>query len=146
MNHIELLTCSIIITLVRGSLGTLQWLQEVCSDLEDRSEVRGLGFTATCSLVVMGPRGQPVTVSLSHDPQRNIILWQDHRAVREAEEINAGGHGVLRFVGGQISPEMQPPKLLWLRRHLREECWQRAEHFFDLADFLTYKATGATSR
>ena len=94
----------------------------------------------------MDTSGEPVTVSLSRDPQWNIILWQDHRAVGEAEEINAGGHGVLKFVGGQISPEMQPPKLLWLKRNLYKECWGRAGHFFDLADFLTYKATGATSR
>lgn len=94
----------------------------------------------------MGAGGEPVSVSLSHDPERNIILWQDHRAVQEAEEINAAGHGVLKFVGGQISPEMQPPKLLWLKRNLCEECWKRAAHFFDLADFLTYKATGDTSR
>ena len=122
------------------------FLQEICSGLQSPSEVGGLGFTATCSLVAMGHDGQPVTVSLSHNPERNVILWQDHRAVQEAEEINAGGHGVLKFVGGQISPEMQPPKLLWLKRNLREDCWERARHFFDLADFLTYKATGATTR
>ena len=108
--------------------------------------MRGLGFTATCSLVAVDSLGYPVTVSLSGDPQRNVILWQDHRAIQEAEEINKKSHGVLKFVGGQISPEMQPPKLLWLKRNLHTECWKKAGHFFDLADYLTYKATGATSR
>jgi ribulose kinase len=91
-------------------------------------------------------KGEPVTVSLSRNPCRNVVLWQDHRAIQEAEEINERGHGVLQFVGGRISPEMQPPKLLWLRRNLRRECWDRAGHFFDLADYLTFRATGATSR
>lgn len=92
--------------------------------------------------------GHPVTVSLSQDPERNVILWQDHRAVREAEEINSHlpPHPVLRYVGGKISPEMEPPKLLWLKQHLHEVCWKKAAHFFDLADYLTYRATGATSR
>ena len=107
-----------------------------------------MGFDATCSLAVVDAYGHPVTVSLSRDPERNVILWQDHRAVREAEEINSHllPHPVLRYVGGKISPEMEPPKLLWLKRHLHEVCWKKAAHFFDLADYLTYRATGATSR
>jgi len=120
--------------------------QEVCSGLASPSAVKGLGFTSTCSLVAVDTSGAPVTVSLSRDPQRNVILWQDHRAVGEASEINERGHGVLRFVGGQISPEMQPPKLLWLKRNLRTECWEKAGHFFDLSDYLTYRATGFPSR
>ena len=52
------------------------------------------------------------------DPQRNVVLWQDHRAATETEEINSlHHHPVLRCVGGALSPEMQPPKLLWLKRH-----------------------------
>lgn len=92
--------------------------------------------------------GHPVTVSLSQDPERNVILWQDHRAVREADEINSHlpPYPVLQYVGGKISPEMEPPKLLWLKQHLHEVCWKKAAHFFDLADYLTYRATGATSR
>ena len=54
--------------------------------------------------------GEPITVSLSGDPQRNVILWKDHRAITEANEINKLGHPVLKFVGGSISPEMEPPK------------------------------------
>lgn len=108
--------------------------------------MKGIGFDATCSLVAVDSSGLPVTVSISKDPQRNIILWQDHRAVKEANEINSTKHPVLSFVGSCISPEMQSPKLLWLKRHLREDCWKKAAHFFDLADYLTYKATSATVR
>ena len=80
------------------------------------------------------------------DPNRNVILWQDHRAKQEAIEINSLHHPVLRYVGGALSPEMQPPKLLWLKKHLRQDCWERAGYFFDLADYLTYRATGVCSR
>ncbi|HEY7842622.1 MAG TPA: FGGY-family carbohydrate kinase [Bradyrhizobium sp.] len=107
--------------------------------------VKGIGFDATCSLVVLSSDGAPVTVSGSGDINRNVIVWMDHRAVTEAREINDTQDDVLRYVGGSISPEMEVPKLLWLRRHLRAS-FDVAGHFFDLADFLSFRATGSLAR
>ena len=107
--------------------------------------VRGVGFDATCSLVVLAPDGAPVSVSSSGDARRNVIVWMDHRATAEAREINETQDEVLRYVGGSISPEMEIPKLKWLKRHLRQS-FDAAGHFFDLADFLSYRATGSLAR
>jgi D-ribulokinase len=107
--------------------------------------VKGIGFDATCSLVVLAANGVPLTVSSSADPHRNVIVWMDHRAIAEAQAINETGDDVLRYVGGSISPEMEMPKLLWLKRHLRSS-FDAAGHFFDLADYLTYRATGSLKR
>lgn len=111
----------------------------------DPAQVAGIGFDATCSLVVLGTEGTPLAVGPSNDPNRNIIVWMDHRAVAQAERINAIGHAVLRYVGGMISPEMQTPKLLWLREN-RPDTFNAAWQFFDLADFLTWRATGSLAR
>lgn len=108
-------------------------------------DVVGIGFDATCSLVVLGAGGQPLPVGPSEDAARNIIVWMDHRAVGQAERINAEGHPVLAYVGGRISPEMETPKLLWLREN-RPEVFDAAGAFFDLADFLTWRATGDDAR
>ncbi|MEL7150840.1 MAG: FGGY-family carbohydrate kinase [Pseudomonadota bacterium] len=107
--------------------------------------IKGIGFDATCSLVVLDQDGAALPVGPSNDPSRNIIVWMDHRAMAEAEEINATGHKVLSYVGGTISPEMQSPKLLWLKRNM-PETFAKARHFFDLTDFLTWKATGSLAR
>lgn len=109
------------------------------------SQVKGIGFDATCSLVVLDPAGNPLSVSTSGDPQRNVIVWMDHRAVEQAQRISATGDDVLRHVGGVISPEMETPKLLWLKQHL-PATYRDAGHFFDLADYLSYRATGALAR
>src|SRR6516164_3357545 len=45
--------------------------------------VSGIGFDATCSLVVLAPDGAPVSVSGSGDAKRNVIVWMDHRATAE---------------------------------------------------------------
>ena len=107
--------------------------------------VKGIGFDATCSLVVLDGRGAPLTVSTSGDNQRNVIVWMDHRASAEARLINETQDEVLRYVGGSISPEMEIPKLLWLKRHLRQS-FERAGHFFDLADYLAGRAAGSLVR
>ncbi len=107
--------------------------------------VRGIGFDATCSLVVLDADGAPVSVNRDGEDARNVVVWMDHRAIAEAADIDATGSAVLRYVGGRISPEMETPKLLWLKRNL-PETWRRAAHFLDLPDFLTWRATGALSR
>jgi FGGY-family pentulose kinase len=107
--------------------------------------VGGIGFDATCSLVVRDRKGEPLPVSAGSEPQWDTIVWLDHRAKEETERCNATGHRVLDFVGGAISPEMETPKLMWLKRHVPES-WARAGHFFDLADFLTWRATGSAKR
>jgi D-ribulokinase len=107
--------------------------------------VKGVGFDATCSLVVLDGARNPLSVSASGDPQRNVIVWMDHRAIAEAGRISETGDDVLRHVGGVISPEMETPKLLWLKRHL-PATWRDAGHFLDLADYLSYRATGSLAR
>ncbi|MCJ9670666.1 MULTISPECIES: FGGY-family carbohydrate kinase [unclassified Neorhizobium] len=109
------------------------------------SAVAGIGVDATCSLVVVNADGMPVSVSPSGEADRNVIVWMDHRAAGEAAEINGRRHEVLRYVGGKISPEMETPKLLWLKRNLPRS-FADAGHFFDLADYLTFRATGSLSR
>jgi D-ribulokinase len=111
----------------------------------DAGAVVGIGFDATCSLVVLGEGGTPLAVGPSDDPSRNIIVWMDHRAVDQAERINELGHEVLRYVGGRISPEMETPKLLWLQEN-RPATFDAAWQFFDLADFLTWRSTGDLAR
>ncbi|MGP0857506.1 FGGY-family carbohydrate kinase [Serratia sp. CY84636] len=127
--------------------------QAVCNAVRDAVnqadinpiQVKGLGFDATCSLVVLDKEGKPLTVSPSGRTEQNIIVWMDHRAIAQAERINATKHRVLDFVGGIISPEMQTPKLLWLKQHM-PTTWANAGYLFDLPDFLTWRATQDATR
>lgn len=108
-------------------------------------DIAGISFDATCSLVVLDKRNQPLAVNEENDHTRNVIVWMDHRALEETEAINAGRHEVLQFVGGRLSPEMETPKLLWLKKHL-PAIWQKAGQFFDLADYLTWRASDKATR
>jgi D-ribulokinase len=127
--------------------------QAVCASVREAmaqaglrpDDIAGVGFDATCSLVALGPGGKPLPVGPHGDAARDIIVWMDHRALDQTARINATRHPVLAYVGGTISPEMETPKLLWLKENLPatyEAAWQ----FFDLPDFLTWRATGSLAR
>ena len=105
----------------------------------------GIVFDATCSLVVRGREGEQLSVSPGGERRWDTIAWLDHRAIAEADECTASGHAVLAYAGGVMSPEMETPKLMWLKRNL-PDTWKRAGFLFDLTDFLAWKSTGSLAR
>ncbi|KAG9061775.1 hypothetical protein KI688_006926 [Linnemannia hyalina] len=115
----------------------------------DPSQVHGIGFDATCSLVAYTSgtpeTAQPVSISPSsnfEDHNRNIIMWCDHRAKDQAIRITETRHDILKNIGGVMSLEMELPKTLWLQDNMTMDQWNRIGRLFDLPDFLTWKATG----
>ena len=84
----------------------------------DAGQIVGIGFDATCSLVVLDEGDEPLTVSPTGESDWNVIVWMDHRALAETDALNASGADVLKYVGGKLSPEMELPKLLWLKKKL----------------------------
>jgi FGGY-family pentulose kinase/HAD superfamily hydrolase (TIGR01509 family) len=107
--------------------------------------ISGISFDATCSLVIRGKNFEQVSVSADYADQWDTIVWLDHRAKDEADLCTATKHRVLSYLGGVMSPEMQTPKLMWLKKHLPNS-WARLGEAFDLADFLTWRASGSLSR
>lgn len=107
--------------------------------------IKGIGFDATCSLVALNKDLAPTTISPTGEAEQNIIVWMDHRATEQAQRIEQMGDQVLRYTGGKMSPEMEVPKLLWLKENL-PDAYQKAAHFFDLPDWLVHRATGSFTR
>ncbi|CCC68471.1 hypothetical protein NCAS_0B03870 [Naumovozyma castellii] len=113
----------------------------------DKSLVLGIGFDATCSLVAI-EKGTDKQVGVGpnfENRDMNVILWMDHRAVKEANEINATNDKCLKYVGGAMSVEMDIPKIKWLKNNMDPNMFKKCE-FFELADYLTFKATGKRTR
>ena len=111
----------------------------------DAEKVAGLSFDATCSLVALDHEDRPASVSTTGEDRWNVVVWLDHRAIAEAQTCTATGHEVLNSLGGTMSPEMEIPKLMWLKRHL-PTAWARYGRVLDLADFLTFRACGSNAR
>jgi len=116
----------------------------------DPATIKGIGFDATCSLAVFATdTDEPIPVTgpdfKNDGNDRNVVLWLDHRPVEETKKINATSHNLLRYVGGQMSIEMEIPKVLWLKNNMPKELFERCK-FYDLADALTHIATGNETR
>ena len=114
--------------------------QSVCQSVRDAlaqsgtpaDQVAAIGFDATCSLVIRDQDNRPLGVTPEGDDNWDVIVWMDHRAVREAEECTATGAQVLKYIGGTMSPEMEVPKLMWLKRH-HPDHWNKMGAAYDLA-------------
>jgi FGGY-family pentulose kinase len=109
------------------------------------SAIVGLSFDAPGSLVALDADLEPLTVSPTEKPEQNVIAVTDHRAVEQTRRINATLHPLLKYAGGAMPPEMEPPKLLWIKENL-PLTWKRAAKFLNLADFLLLRSTGANVR
>ena len=82
--------------------------------------------------------GRPLALSkpFTDNPNAMVVLWKDHTAVREAEEINAvahtwGGEDYTKYSGGVYSSEWFWSKILHILRAdptVREHAWSWAEH------------------
>lgn len=111
-----------------------------------KEKIVGIGFDATCSMVAIDKKNNPITVSITGENNQNIILWMDHRADEETKRINATNHELLKYVGGRVSLEMEIPKVMWLKSNLYDKCWSKLGKLFDLPDYLTFKCTGNDAR
>ncbi|ANB11274.1 putative phosphotransferase [Sugiyamaella lignohabitans] len=113
----------------------------------DPNLIKGIGFDATCSLVVIHEKeDKPVGVGPDFDNHdQNVILWMDHRAEKQTKEINKTGHNLLRYVGGGMSVEMEIPKAKWLKENMPKGVFDQCK-LYDLADYLTHRATGSETR
>lgn len=135
----------------------VKYLRQEDANVDKSVDITSIGFDATCSLVALDATFRPVSVSpetttttatISRETCTsdedvnvpNVIMWMDHRAKHEADYINSLGLECLRTVGGKISPEMDPPKILWLKRHFAES-YALTAHFFSLPDYLVWRAT-----
>ncbi|TID30337.1 hypothetical protein CANINC_001039 [Pichia inconspicua] len=113
----------------------------------NNNKILGIGFDATCSLVAIDKdSNEPMAVGPDFENNyENIILWMDHRAELETNEINNSNDESLKFVGGKMSIEMELPKIKWLKNHMPKNKFNSTK-FYDLVDFLTMKATGNETR
>lgn len=119
--------------------------EAVANSAVDPAAIDAIGFDATCSLTFLDDQGQPLSVARSGEAGWDTIAWLDHRASAQSYMLTQSDAEALRYTGDILSPEMQLPKIMWVRDHL-PDTWRDVAMILDLADFLTFRATGSLAR
>ena len=114
-------------------------------------QIMGIGIDTTGSSPMAVDRaGRPLALSpeFSENPNAMLILWKDHTAIKEAEEINQlaktwGGVDFTQYSGGIYSSEWFWSKILHVIRkdpHVADAAYSWMEH----CDIIAYELVGAT--
>jgi ribulose kinase len=102
------------------------------------------GRPAPAALCVASTAVTAAAVGDDDLPVGPSLLWMDTRARAEAAEITRTQHPVLRYTGGQVSPEWMLPKALWLARHDPAR-YAAARRIVDVHDWVMFQLTGQWS-
>ncbi|WP_269221515.1 ribulokinase [Flavobacterium sp. IMCC34518] len=111
----------------------------------DPSLIRSICIDTTgSSPVPVAEDGTPLalTKGFEHNPNAMMVLWKDHTAINEANEINElaanwGGENFTKYVGGIYSSEWFWAKILHVAR--QDEAVKKAAHtWMEHCDLMTY--------
>jgi ribulose kinase len=121
------------------------WAEQSPAQVLDRLHravaVVAAGSPPPAALCMASTAVSAVAVGGDDRPIGPSLLWMDTRAADEAAEITSTRHPVLRYTGGQVSPEWMLPKALWLARRDRSR-YAAARRIVDVHDWVMFCLTG----
>ena len=125
-------------------------IQEVLSGLsaDEVRQIKGLSVDTTGSTpVAVDRRGTPLALlpEFAENPNAMFILWKDHTAIAEADEINELAHqwetDYTQYAGGSYSAEWFWAKMLHILRTDREVA-EHAYSWVEHCDWIPYLLCG----
>ena len=93
-------------------------------------------------VVLTGNMHALLGVDASGEPVAPAVLWSDHSAAQEADELNARfGDELLRRCGNRAIPVFTLPKIMHLKK-THPELYRRSATFMQSKDFIAFRLTG----
>lgn len=131
--------------------GLEETLKSVIASLpaEEVQHIKAISVDSTGSTpVAVDETGKPLALKddFEENPNAMFVLWKDHTAIQEADEINElartwGGVDYTKYVGGIYSSEWFWAKILHVLRE-DEKVREAAYSWVELCDYIPYELTG----
>ena len=93
------------------------------------------------AISVTSTSGTVLPVDAKGRPLRPAMMYNDGRALAEAEAVQTAGQKQAEALGYRFSPSYAISKLLWLRQH-EPQIFKVAHRFIHAADFIVGRLTG----
>jgi xylulokinase len=121
------------------------WWQAATRSLRrvsDLAKESGVPPDAIAGLSVTSTSGTVCLVDEAGEPVRPALMYNDGRALAEAEEAGRVGAELAHKLGYRFSPSFALPKLIWLQRH-EPARFRRARYLATPTDFIIGRLTGS---
>jgi len=117
--------------------------QAVCTSTKQLLEKAGISNKEVAAVCFSGQMMGCLLVDREGKPLRNIIIWADTRAGKQAEymETKVGMDYVYRTTGHRISASYSAAKLLWVRDN-EEDVYKLTYKMLHAKDYIILKLTG----
>ena len=93
------------------------------------------------AIAVDSTSGTIVPLDKSGRPLRPAIMYNDTRAVAEADECNSAGNALTDKLGYKFASSFALPKILWLKRN-EPQIFEQTACFSHAADYIVSRLTG----
>ena len=120
------------------------WWEAVCratAMLREALESAGLSPGTLSAASVDGTSGTVAALDAAGHPLRPALMYNDPRAVSEAEQLNAVGTELCRKLGYRFKSSFALAKIAWLQRH-EPAVFDGAARFVHQADYVIGRLTG----
>ncbi|MFW5872565.1 MAG: FGGY-family carbohydrate kinase [bacterium] len=122
------------------------WLHATQKTVKEVLKKIGDDKTYLSAIAVTSQRATFIPVDKSGEPLDNAILWQDKRAIEEAQYLvnEFGSDMIYDTTGLKIDPYFTLPKLLWLKKN-KKDVYHHSSMFLSVQDFIVHYLTGEFS-
>lgn len=93
------------------------------------------------AIAVDSTSGTIVFLDKSGKPLRPAIMYNDTRAVNEADECNSAGAELIEKLGYKFASSFALPKILWIKRN-EPQIFEQTACFVHAADYIVSQLTG----